>query len=666
MSRRRGRVARAVPVALALPALLAFAAPPATPPRDAPHVSGLYETTTSEITLIEIWAQDGDGRAVGDLAVGDLTLFVDTHRRPIASFEPVLAGPAAPRSGAAPVPEAPAPGPGLEAARARRTILFFNDALSKAGGMTMARRAAMEFVTQGGVPGDQFAIAASEEHRRLRLIQGFTDDRELVTAALQRSLADPTRVSSLVLEMERPPSNEAAAHGIGPAAPASPMETMPGAMAQVRSSGRTMIRGLEALIEMLAPYRGPKSVVFFGDGLYGVSRLEIEEVTRSAAAAQVTIHAGNTAGIVAGTADMEVAAASRAASNLATFADETGGLRTLSNDPAKLFRAMAAAAGGAYVLSFVPEGPADGRSHSVRLECARKDVTLRYRRVFLRETPEAARARRLEAAFIAPGLHAGFGLDVMTPVRPGSRDLVLYVPADRLLFVPSETGAAAQIEIGAVALDGTGRELARLSRRMQIRVGADDAARRHAPINLLVRGAVPAGAHSVTAVLSDLVSGALGAARLEPAAESHVEGLAGLAIGNPGERSLWVEVPAGEAGTPAPAARPAFSGARRTAFLTSERPACEVRLAASRAEGLHGLRLVLADERTTLLIQPLEGAETAPDRGLLLRARLTLADLEPGDFVLRVEEMRPGGPFVLGRTPLRIAAAASGEPGAAR
>ena len=102
---RRGGPSRAVPAAaLALSAVLAVAAPPAAPPREGPHVSGLYETTTSEIILIELWAQDGDGRAVGDLAAGDLTLFVDTHRRPIASFEPVLAGPAAPRPGTAPVP----------------------------------------------------------------------------------------------------------------------------------------------------------------------------------------------------------------------------------------------------------------------------------------------------------------------------------------------------------------------------------------------------------------------------------------------------------------------------------------------------------------------------------------------------------------------------------
>ena len=655
MIRGRGVAIRSIAARLAV--FLFAAAVVALPllaasPEPAPRVSDLFETTTSEVVLIEFWARDARGAAVTGLTADEIELSVDSRKRPITSLEPALSAAAA-RASTAPGEG----GPGIEAASARRFMIFFNDVLSKAGGMTLARRAAMTFVEKGAVRGDQFALASSEEHRRLRLIQGFTDDRDAVVRALTRSLEDPGRVSSLLLEMERPPVNEAQAHAIAPAPTPTAMAAASALDAQVRASARTMIRGLEALIELLAPYRGPKAILFFGDGLPGATRLEVEEVTRYAAAAQVTIHTGNTAGIVAGTADIEVAAASRAAWTLGTFAEETGGLRVQSNDPKALFRAIEKDTEGAYVLSYAPEGPPDGRTHTVRLTCSRKDVTLRYRRTFLRETPSEARARRLEAAFVAPALHSGFGLDAMAPVRSAGRDLLLYVPADRLLFVPSGATSTAEIEVGAVALDEQGRELGRVSRRMQVRAAESG---RHAPLNLLVRGAVPAGSHSVTALVSDVRSGALGAARLEPGDESHAPGLTGLAIGMEDEQSLWVEVPSAASGSASPApTRPVIRPARRIGFSSSERPVCEMRLAALPPEGVRRLRLVLVDGRQPVLIQPLDGAEQAeePGRGIGLRLPLTLRDLPQGDYVLKVEETRPEGPFELGRTPLRIAAA---------
>jgi hypothetical protein len=386
---------------------------------------------------------------------------------------------------------------------------------------------------------------------------------------------------------------------------------------------------------------------------------DIEAATRAASAAQVTINTANTAGLVAGTADIEVAAASHADSNLSTFADETGGLRTRLNDPSILFRKMQAAEAGAYVLSFVPEGEADGRAHSIRLTCRRKGVELRYRRVFIRETPSQARQRRLQAAFVAPGVHSRFGLDAMTPLRAGARDLVLYVPADRLLFLPQGTAEAAQIEIGAVAVDENGKELDRVSRRMEIRLASGDSVKRHAPLNLVLRGVVPAASRSVTAVVSDLNSGDVGAAEVNPGFETHVAGLRGFALGDAKETSLWMDVPlagSGASEAKTSSAQPVLRPARRVGFSPSESPVCEVRMEGSRPAGGKGLRLVIADEVRTALILPLDGAETAkdPGGGVVLRMPLPLRGVEPGSFVLRLEELRAEGPVPLGSMPIRI------------
>ena len=670
--RRRGsrRLAVLAPLPLAgvglaaVAALAVIAAAAAADPQEVPRVSGLYETTTSEIVLIELWALDANGGPVSDLTADEMELVVDSYRRPIASFEPMMSGSVAAPPDAYQAPERPAGG--AEAVRARRFVLFFNDVLSKAGSMTMARQAAIDFVTKGSVAGDQFALASAQEHRRLRF-EPFTDDRDAVVASLRRSRDDPGRISNIVLEMERPPSNEAEAHRIAAPGRMSAAERTMGGVPQVAEGGRAVFRGLEAIIAMLGPYKGPKAVVVFGDGLTGVTNIDIEEVTRAASAAQVTIHTGNTSGLVAGPVDL-VAEAFRAASNLATFADETGGLRVQnSNDPTLLFQRIEAAAAGAYVLSYVPEGMADGRPHTVRLSCRCKGVTLRYRKVFIRETPEQARERVLQAAFIVPALHAGFGLDAMTPVRPGARDLLLYVPAGRLLFLPSGPTATARIEIGAVALDEQGKQLARLSRRMDIRVPAADVARRRTPLNLVLRGVIPSESRSVTAVVSDLNSGALGSSRLDPASESHVEALRGFALGDADESSLWVEVPSAtpgktEAKTATPA--PTMRTARRVGFSTSERPVCEIRFGASRPESASGLRLVIADAKRLLMILPLDGAEQVkgPEPGLLLRTQVPLKDLEPGEFVLRVEDMRGGSPVALGSMPIRIEPAVDSAP----
>ncbi|HYV20684.1 MAG TPA: VWA domain-containing protein [Verrucomicrobiae bacterium] len=643
------RAAFVVPVALAL----LTAASPAAPP-EAPHVSTLFESATSEIVLVEFWAVDLTGAPVTDLTAEEINLMVGSYRRPIDSFEHVL-GPGG--AAASPAPEVaglpPAPGAGPASALARRFVLYFNDALSKSLGMTLARKAAIDFVSKS-VPGDQFALANSGDLRRFRVLP-FTDDHEEVVESLRRSLADPNRVSGLVLDLERPAVNEGEAHRIAPRRP----EPEFGAASQVTQSARSTNRGLETLIAMLAPYRGPKSIVYFSDGITGLLNQDIEAATRAASAAQVTINTANTSGLVAGTADIEVAAASHAASNLATFADETGGLRTSLNDPSILFREMEAAEAGAYVLSFVPEGEADGRAHSIRLTCRRKGVELRYRHVFIRETASQARQRRLQAAFVAPGVHARFGLDAMTPLRAGARDLVLYVPADRLLFLPQGPAEAAQIEVGAVTVDANGKELDRVSRRMEIRLASGDSARRHAPLNLVLRGAVPAESRGVTAVVSDLNSGDVGAAEIDPASETHVAGLRGLALGDAQETSLWVDVPLGASGhsdAKTVAGPPALRPARRVGFSASERPVCEVRLDGPRPDGGKRLRLVIADEARTALILPLDGAEMAKDPGgaVVLRMPLPLRGVEPGSFVLRLEDLRAEGPATLGSMPIRI------------
>jgi VWFA-related protein len=633
------RTAAAIVVLLAIPAAAEDAPEP-------PRLSSLFESATSSLVLIEFWARDPEGHAVAGLRPEEVRLYVDGARRPFVSVEPALPA----LAGGSATSPIPGDGTGPAAARARRFVLFFNDGMSQPERMARARSAALDFLAKGGAPGDLFAIASSEEHRRFRLIQDFSADRERVTESLRRNLKDGTRVSSLALELAQPQVDGAAGHLAGTKGDpdrARQYELWLHFMGeQIRASGRGVADGLEAVIAWLAPFRGPKAILYCGDGLAGATQRELDRVSRAASAASVTIHAANTSGLTIGSAADDV---------LATLALTTGGLRVNSNDASALFRGVDAEAGGAYVLSFVPEVRADGRPHSLRLDCTRPGVLLRNRKIFVRETPEQIRKRSIEAAFLAPELHGDFALDAMVPARGDeARDLLLYVPADRLLFVPTETNSRAEVEIGVVARDDRDKVVASLSRRVEVHLPRATVGR--PAINLRLRDAIPAAAQSVTAVVEDLQSGALGASRTETGLESHVAALTGLAIGLPGERSLWIstDVEARSKGAK-DSVTPAFGAARRMRFRTTDSPVCEVHLAAARPEGGRGLRIVLLEGDTPALILPLDGAESiGTGGGTLLRTRLPLRDVPAGDLLLKLEEVRNAGPFELGRLPLRL------------
>jgi hypothetical protein len=236
------------------------------------------------------------------------------------------------------------------------------------------------------------------------------------------------------------------------------------------------------------------------------------------------------------------------------------------------------------------------------------------------------------------------------------------VPADRSLFLPGPGSATARIEIGAVAFDREGHEIARMSRRIDLRRGQNEASAPRA-INLRVARLVPPEAASVTAVVSDLQSGALGAARALPALEAHAGGLTGLTLDIPGETSLWLQVAATNPGSGAathagnngPGSAPTTAPARRVRFSPEERPTCEIRLSDLGPEGESRLRVVVFQGRVPLLIQPLAGAEIRKEPGgVVLSLAVPLGDLAPGDYVLEVQETGASDPAELGRMPLTI------------
>lgn len=606
------------------------------------------ESARSELILIEVWARAADGAPVTDLDAAELELFVDGVRRPIAGLDPALQRPAAtgeePTGGPAAAPS------GGEAERwERRYLLFFNDALSTPEHMTSARRSALTFLESAGRAGDRFAIASYEEHRRLQVLLDFTTDRETVRAAVRRSLADAVRPSDLMLTLAAPPQK-----GVGTRKEAARQEESEARTlgAQVRSSGRGVHGALGALVDSLAPYPGHKAIVYFGDGLLGVWRVDMVDLARAAIGAGVTFDAADMMGLNAEMGGINPHTI------LAALASETGGLSSgLSNTADRFLRDIEREPESGYVLSFVPPGPADGASHRIRIVCRRAGVTLRHRPQFLRRTPEESRLRALQAAFLAPAMRQAFGLDLVVPaVPPADRsgapiDLIAYVPAGRLLLLPGPSGARADFEVGLVALDDEGGELLRWSRTVTVTLNpVEAAAARERALDLRLLGALPAGARSATLVMADRQSDGIGAARWSRPEQGPGPRAGPIVLADLLERALWFDLPIAAGTGPSTSRLRGTDAAVRSRFGTNAKLGCQFRLPGH--GGAPGLRLVVRGPDGVLEIQAVDPEDSVGGAGVdgVVLVPLRTESLGSGDFELLVEAAGPDGPEDLGRT----------------
>jgi len=530
-----------------------------------------------------------------------------------------------------------------------------------------------------------------EPARKVEVLCPFTDDRGEITRALEASLEDPRRFSDYATERvaNREEIRKLLGGGGNPSVTGHPTgnaqtgqnpEVMKRQFADEdsRRMGR-LLNNLRTIAEGLAAWDGYKAIVFFGDGVpenpgqdYGLNdprralTQEISQLAFSAGSSGVVLHTVQTTGVAAGSAS-EVGASYRRSNVLSTLALDTGGIQRATNDLKGALDDIEIATHGYYLLSYLPEEPPDGRRHSISVKCKRNGVTLRHRQYFTRFTPEEARTRSVQAAYQVPEIHDGLGAELSViagPVAGQERvvDVVVYVPAGRLLYLPQPGGAAATVEVGLVVLDSGGRETLRLSRR--VRLGVDTWRALHGgaiSYDFYSRVRLPLAAQSLTAVISDLHSGDLGAARVAlDAAGQPPPAVHGLSLYAIGEKSLWVQVETARNAS-ADVAPAAFTigPTLRSRFFAGEKVSCGFKGKASSA-GSGAMRLeVRRGEQVVRSIEvPAGGAEagpsepSSPSRGLDLPTQ----GLESGEYVLSVEEDRAGGPVQIGRLPFRIAA----------
>jgi VWFA-related protein len=688
---------------LALPRAAALAAEPGAPASEGPPTlpRARPEQVTSELVLIETYVTDLKGRALRGLGPESFVLMIDGKIAPIASFEFREIGPDAARGASPDAPGDRAPDPAVEAPP-RRFLLFFEDDTSSPHGLTAARRAAAEFIATRLLPTDQVALVA--RGRTLRPLSDFTADRSSLLRRLEESLHDPTRVSSFYADLrdrEQELRRVAGEQGLF-------RHLFASYAAQDALRYQKAISALRATIDTLAPWPGYKALIFLGDGIpdnpgrYYLERLrdapglqetfhelhavarkadlsfEVKSLIDAAGAARVTLHTIATGGLVVDTDGSlppqtgrygarvygggvaATLADSVRADSLKTIAFNTGGVSSHSNNALQGLREAEASSRAYYVLGYAPEGPPDGRTHTVQVRLRKVTARLSWRRGFTRLLPEEARARAVQAAHLLPELYALGALELLLipgPVEGPGRiaDLVLYLPPGQVLFLPREGRLAAGLEIGLTILDGRGRETLRLARKVRIEDSGEGTRSSRLGLNFVLRLWLPDDAQSVTAVIEDRGSRALLAARLQvPEARPDEAPLPGLSIYSRRDSSLWVEM---ESSPAAPEEEERTLHARvgpalKSTFGVGEPLLCGFRLRGRKGGAGRGLRLVIrsAGERLREV-----GVETGAEQELV-KQPLPVEGLGAGEYRLEVEEAATMGPSGRGGLAFRLAA----------
>ena len=229
-------------------------------------------------------------------------------------------------------------------------------------------------------------------------------------------------------------------------------------------------------------------------------------------------------------------------------------------------------------------------------------------------------------------------------------DLVVHLPPGKALFVQQGPARKAHLEAGFVVIDASNHEVMRAAREIQVAspTGADQTP---PGFDFYSRIRLSRTGQTITAVVSDMSTGGLAAARLSVPAADPSTRVVGLSIYSMTEKSLWVEIPTAPGRTTAPSEPVEFNlgPALKTTFSVGEPAACGFRFETPAAGPQRVVRTlpVVADEDKSAAGMGV-GAGT-------IKMKLALDDLPVGDYVLAVQASgeTTGAPD-LAAVPLRL------------
>lgn len=412
----------------------------------------------SVVIAVPVFVVDKNGKAVPGLTQDAFRIEDDGKPVPIVAFQAVDAG--------AP-PLAPG-GSQVTRAAARRQFLFLFDlSFSTPDGVRRAREAAMQALDQGLAPGD-LAAAATFGSSGVKLLVGFTSDREQLRGAFEdlAGLQRERRPDPLGLAFDMGLKiGEDGGLGLTDRGDKSPRQTDFDEMLRAQLiqadkaerqiyAGRvqTFLDGLEGLSKLLDSIQGRKQVLLLSAGfdpsvLGGVDGAQRAESTRSVtegrlwevdttahfgdteatqqmgglfnalAASDVVIHTLDVTGLGAGAGaeagGRGTGGAGRGSESLAQLALNSGGRFIKStNDAASALREILDASRYYYVLAFEPRegGKKPGQLRRLKIKATGDGLKVSHRAAYTLAPAgarEASSARLATADAVVKGLEGG-------------------------------------------------------------------------------------------------------------------------------------------------------------------------------------------------------------------------------------------------------------------
>ena len=487
--------------ALAAPAPGAFSAQE----QQEPLVFG----TQVELVAIPVFVKDKKGAPIQGLSAEDFEIRDEGKRMPIVAFQEIEIDAEGPR------PRMPSRE--TAAVAQRQFLLLFDLSFSSPGGIVRSRSAAAEFLAEHLKPDDLAAVATYSANAGLKMLVGFTTDRQQLSLATE---------SLGVLRREGVPDPLGLAFELGGAEAGLGRADMGRALdGDVESQLRSMITlyrnaeeatysakimdylgSLRQLAEVLEAVQGRKQVILFSSGfqqtsLMGVTGAEamsnnvavaegriwevrpddhfggqvevrdaIERMTKAMAASDTIVHTVDVSGLATGGGDASSRVGEsrfeRGGESLSLISRSSGGM-TIKN--ANNFDAVMGeildASRHFYVVAFQKgESKGAGKFHDIKVKVRRKGVRVSHRSGYAEPDPDkpaSVTAGRLQAAeSIAKGITGGpiaVGA-VAVPYRDAEGrvtvPVVLEIDGDSLL--DRGAGSTMHFEVYAYALDAQG------------------------------------------------------------------------------------------------------------------------------------------------------------------------------------------------------------------
>jgi VWFA-related protein len=503
----------------------------------------------TNIVTVDVRVLDRAGRPIEDLTQADFRVFEDGVDQPIASFTRErldIETPAHPDNRQAPTINLSALPQGMTVDQAiqdrRLLVLFFDQTSMPVEDLLRGLDAARTFVRSKMAAADLVAVATYTS--TLRVLQDFTNDRELLVATLDH--VRPGESASLA---------GAATVGDAGTTSASGAEAVTEDVSQAFTPDETefnifnsdqKLGAIESLVDMLRPVPGRKLVLHFSSGIARTgqeNQAQLRAAIDGANRANVSLYTFDVRGLVAlppgGDASTSSPAGTAAYSGqavrsqmtslhdsretLSGLAADTGGQSFYdTNDFATAFAQVQSENSTYYLLGYSPHTvAADGKFHRIRVEVRRPGAHVQARPGYFAAKSfgiltRAEKDLQLEQAIAldAPLVDLPIAAEVPVFRLPDGRFSVVLaakVPGTALAFNEKSGKEHAELDFAWRVSDANGRVAGSL--RDTLPVNLD-----HAAYSQVTAGAIvyegglilPAGSYALKGAVRDNSSGRIG------------------------------------------------------------------------------------------------------------------------------------------------------------